>query len=65
MTWLDPKLPAAFEAEGTDAFRIASSQERWIERFGPDVLISSPANDSRLLIALAEWSTQHCPYLSM
>jgi 23S rRNA (cytosine1962-C5)-methyltransferase len=44
-------LFAAFTKEGTEAHRIASSRDMWIERFGSDLLISyqtEPARDAAL-----------------
>ena len=38
--WIDPALLRDFQAEGTDAHRLCTSQDGWVERFGSDVLIS-------------------------
>src|ERR1700737_2265695 len=38
--WIDQALLHAFEAEGTDAHRIGTVDDGWVERFGRDVLIS-------------------------
>jgi 23S rRNA (cytosine1962-C5)-methyltransferase len=38
--WISPGVWSALTAEGTDAHRIASGPELWLERFGGDVLIS-------------------------
>ena len=38
--WIDSSLLLDFQAEGTDAHRICTCQDGWIERFGRDVLIS-------------------------
>jgi 23S rRNA (cytosine1962-C5)-methyltransferase len=39
-TWIDRELMSDFEAEGTDAHRLATIRNGWVERFGRDVLIS-------------------------
>ena len=38
--WIDATLLRDFEAEGTDAHRLCTIEEGWVERFGRDVLIS-------------------------
>lgn len=38
--WLDPELHRAFAAEQTDAMRLYTAEDGWVERFGVDVLIS-------------------------
>lgn len=38
--WIDKELMRAFEAEGTDAHRLCTIEEGWVERFGQDILIS-------------------------
>jgi 23S rRNA (cytosine1962-C5)-methyltransferase len=38
--WIDASLLRDFEAEGTDAHRLCTIQEGWVERFGRDILIS-------------------------
>jgi len=38
--WIDSALLRDFHAEGTDAHRLYTSQDVWVERFGRDVLIS-------------------------
>lgn len=44
--WIDPKLLERFAAEQTNAHRLASSREVWIERFGEDVLINYQREDA-------------------
>jgi 23S rRNA (cytosine1962-C5)-methyltransferase len=39
-TWIERGLMRDFEAEGTDAYRLWTIAGGWVERFGPDVLIS-------------------------
>jgi len=38
--WIDAALLRDFEAEGTDAHRLCTIEDGWVERFGADVLIS-------------------------
>jgi len=38
--WISPAVWSALAAEGTDAHRLASGAEMWLERFGQDVLLS-------------------------
>src|SRR6266536_96370 len=38
--WIDANLLRDFEAEGTDAHRLCTIEDGWVERFGRDVLIS-------------------------
>jgi 23S rRNA (cytosine1962-C5)-methyltransferase len=38
--WIDPDLLRDFQAEGTDAHRLCTIDNGWVERFGRDVLIS-------------------------
>jgi 23S rRNA (cytosine1962-C5)-methyltransferase len=40
MTWTDRELMRDFEAEGTDAYRLWTIADGWVERLGNDVLIS-------------------------
>jgi 23S rRNA (cytosine1962-C5)-methyltransferase len=55
--WIAPKLLDRFAAEETDAHRLASSRELWIERFGEDVLINyqREASLGPARQALTEW----------
>jgi len=39
-TWSDRELMRDFEAEGTNAYRLWTMADGWVERFGRDVLIS-------------------------
>jgi 23S rRNA (cytosine1962-C5)-methyltransferase len=39
-TWIDRELMSDLEAEGTDAYRLLTITDGWVERFGHDVLIS-------------------------
>jgi len=38
--WIDPELHRRFIAEQTDALRLCTCEDGWVERFGVDVLIS-------------------------
>src|SRR5437899_10879051 len=55
--WIDPGLLRDFQAEATDAYRLCTIDEGWVERFGRDILISFKrvlARD-RLLAELQSW----------
>jgi 23S rRNA (cytosine1962-C5)-methyltransferase len=39
-TWIDRELMRDFEAEGTDAYRLWTIADGWVERLGHDVLLS-------------------------
>jgi 23S rRNA (cytosine1962-C5)-methyltransferase len=39
-TWINTELMRDFEAEGTDAYRLCTIADGWVERFGQDILIS-------------------------
>jgi 23S rRNA (cytosine1962-C5)-methyltransferase len=39
-TWIERKLMRHFEAEGTDAYRLWTIADGWVERLGRDVLVS-------------------------
>ena len=45
--WIGLPVWSALAAEGTDAHRIASGPDIWLERFGPDVLISYQTTRAR------------------
>jgi 23S rRNA (cytosine1962-C5)-methyltransferase len=56
--WIDPRLLRDFQSEGTDAHRLCTIEDGWVERFGNDVLISFKtvlARD-RLLEGLQTWA---------
>ncbi|HEV3273019.1 MAG TPA: class I SAM-dependent methyltransferase [Candidatus Methylacidiphilales bacterium] len=62
LEWISPAVWSALAAEGTDAHRLASGPEMWLERFGRDVLLSyqtEPGRDA----ALAEID-RHCAVYS-
>jgi 23S rRNA (cytosine1962-C5)-methyltransferase len=57
--WIDAALLRDFEAEGTDAHRLCTIEDGWVERFGRDVLISFKrvlARD-RLIQELQSWAS--------
>src|SRR5215469_3034276 len=56
--WIDPDLLRDFQSEGTDAHRLCTIEEGWIERFGRDVLISFKRVliRERLVEELQSWS---------
>jgi 23S rRNA (cytosine1962-C5)-methyltransferase len=39
-TWIDKELMRDFEAGGTDAYRLCTIADGWVERFGRDILVS-------------------------
>jgi 23S rRNA (cytosine1962-C5)-methyltransferase len=57
--WIDGALLRDFEAEGTDAHRLATTEQGWVERFGHDILVSfkTPAARDRLTLQLHLWAT--------
>lgn len=56
--WIDPALVKAFAAEQTDAYRICTYPDGWIDRYGGDVVVSykSDAAQQRLTTELYLWS---------
>jgi 23S rRNA (cytosine1962-C5)-methyltransferase len=56
--WIAARLLRAFEAEETDAHRLCTIAEGWVERFGDDVLISFKNLAARelLLAELNSWA---------
>jgi 23S rRNA (cytosine1962-C5)-methyltransferase len=57
--WIDATLLRDFEAEGTDAHRLCTIEDGWVERFGRDVLISFKRVLARehLIQELRAWAT--------
>ncbi len=56
--WIDLNLLRDFESEGTDAHRLCTIEDGWVERFERDILIShktDPARD-QLILELNSWS---------
>jgi 23S rRNA (cytosine1962-C5)-methyltransferase len=56
--WIDPRLLRDFQSEGTDAHRLCTVEDGWVERFGTDVLISfkKVLARKRLLEELQSWA---------
>ncbi len=56
--WIDPSLLRDLQSEGTDAHRLCTIEDGWVERFGSDVLISfkKVLARERLLEELQTWS---------
>ena len=56
--WIDRRLLRDFQAEGTDAHRLCTIEDGWVERFGSDVLISFKRvfARERLLEELQTWA---------
>ena len=57
--WIDPGLLRDFQAEATDAYRLCTIDEGWVERFGRDILISFKRvlARERLLAELQSWTS--------
>ena len=58
--WIDASLFRDFQAEGTDAHRLCTMEDGWVERFGRDVLISFKRVlvRGRLIQELKEWANR-------
>jgi 23S rRNA (cytosine1962-C5)-methyltransferase len=56
--WIDASLFRDFQAEGTDAHRLCTVEDGWVERFGHDILISfnRVLVRERLIQELKEWA---------
>jgi 23S rRNA (cytosine1962-C5)-methyltransferase len=56
--WIDAGLFRDFQAEGTDAHRVCTMEDGWVERFGGDILISFKRVlvRERLIQELKEWA---------
>ncbi len=57
-SWIDPALAANFAAEETNAYRLCTFDDGWVERFGSDILISHKTEEAleRLTNELYLWS---------
>jgi 23S rRNA (cytosine1962-C5)-methyltransferase len=55
--WIEPALLRQFEAEGTDAHRLCTTDDGGVERFGREILVSykNPAARDRLILELYFW----------
>ena len=58
--WIAPDLLAAFDAERTSAHRLFTAPQAWVERLGPDVLISYQTDAARdaARAGLRAWETR-------
>jgi 23S rRNA (cytosine1962-C5)-methyltransferase len=56
--WIDFGLLRDFAAEKTEAYRLCTKPEGWVERYGPDALISYKTEAARdtILRELGDWS---------
>jgi len=57
--WIDASLFRDFQAEGTDAHRLCTIEDGWVERFGQDILVSFKRvlGRERLIQELKEWTS--------
>src|SRR3954464_8098069 len=55
--WIEPSVLRDFAAEGTDAHRLCTTDDGWVERFGREILVSykNPAARDRLIVELYFW----------
>jgi 23S rRNA (cytosine1962-C5)-methyltransferase len=58
--WIDAALLRDFDAEGTNAHRLCTTEDGWVERFGRDVLISFKRvlARERLIQELQSWASR-------
>ena len=56
--WIDAAQVRAFEAEQTDAYRVCTFADGWVDRYGSDALVSfkTPIAQERLTTELFLWS---------
>ena len=56
--WIDAELVKAFEAEQTNAYRVCTFPDGWVDRYGSDALVSykTPIAQERLTTELFLWS---------
>ena len=56
--WIDPRLLRDFQAEGTDAHRLCTIEDGWVEGFGRDVIVSfkTVLARERLVEELQAWA---------
>jgi 23S rRNA (cytosine1962-C5)-methyltransferase len=57
--WIDGRLLRDFQAEATDAYRLCTIEDGWVDRFGQDILISFKRvlGRERLLAELQSWTS--------
>ncbi len=56
MRWIGQADFARYAAELTNAHRVGTGYDEWVDRFGDDFLISSPRDGDRLVKDLMEWA---------
>jgi 23S rRNA (cytosine1962-C5)-methyltransferase len=61
LSWISPAVWSALASEGTDAHRLASGPEIWLERFGQDALLSYQTEAGKEAL-LAEWEPRCASY---
>jgi 23S rRNA (cytosine1962-C5)-methyltransferase len=61
LSWISPAVWSALASEGTDAHRLASGPEIWLERFGQDALLSYQTEAGKEAL-LADWETRCASY---
>ena len=56
--WVDAELVKAFEAEQTNAYRVCTFPDGWVDRYGSDAVVSykTPIAQERLTTELFLWS---------
>ena len=56
--WIDAALVKAFEAEATNAYRVCTFPDGWVDRYGAEALVShkTPLAQERLTTELFLWS---------
>ena len=56
--WIDQQLLRNFQGERTSAHRLCTATDGWVERFGPDILVSYRKNATRdrLMAEFFSWS---------
>jgi 23S rRNA (cytosine1962-C5)-methyltransferase len=56
--WIEPAMVKAFAAEETDAFRLCTFEDGWVECYGPDILVSykTEVAQERLTTELHLWA---------
>jgi 23S rRNA (cytosine1962-C5)-methyltransferase len=59
LEWISPATWAALRGEGTEAHRLASGPGLWLERFGPDLLLSHQGDPGHALSELATRCTAY------
>jgi 23S rRNA (cytosine1962-C5)-methyltransferase len=55
--WIEPSLLRDFDAEGTNAHRLCTTDDGWVERFGREILVSykNAAARERFILELYFW----------